>query len=147
MAKESETQEQEESLDPDESLDPEEDSEAQDESPDPEEDESPDPEELDVEELQSENSDLRAMLAHYAGEVDIEDLRENNFSRSGKFLAPSSDREDEGKATESKPKAKAPRRAASGRLPKTKKPSKPASPEEELEAVRKSNLRRLGLIQ
>ena len=145
MAKESETQEQEESLDPDESPDPEE-SEAQDESPDPEEDEAPD-EELDVEELQSENSDLRAMLAHYAGEVDIEDLRENNFSRSGKFLAPSSDREDEGKATESKPKAKAPRRAASGRLPKTKKPSKPASPEEELEAVRKSNLRRLGLIQ
>lgn len=43
------------------------------------------------------NQDLRAMLAHYAPGIDIDQMRETNFNRRGEFVPPT------------KPKAKTPR--------------------------------------
>ena len=87
------------------------DAEADDEGPDETEDEdSEDVVDTDTEsdvvlDLKDENADLKAMLAHYAPDVDIDSARENNISRSGKFLpAPEGDKPKGAKGNRRAPK-------------------------------------------
>ena len=72
----------------------------------------------------AENADLRAMLKHYAGDVDIDDLMSNNFNRAGAFIPPEAQNKPEtvSKTEEAPP---APRRVftSSGRADRQAKPN------------------------
>ena len=57
----------------------------------------------------AENADLRAMLKHYAGDVDIDDLMSNNFNRAGVFIPPAAQNKPE-TASEADEAPPAPRR-------------------------------------
>ena len=86
------------------------DAEAEDEVTDePEDEDSEDVVDKDTEsdvvlDLKDENADLKTFLAHYAPDVDIDSLRENNISRSGKFLPPEGDKPKGAKGNRRAPK-------------------------------------------
>ena len=74
--------------------------------------EATEPEAVEVD-LEAENADLRAMLGHYAGDIDIDSLIQNNFSRAGKFIPPKQE-------VEAKEEPK-PKQAATIRKPVTRR--------------------------